>query len=89
MKHEGKELVLTTKQLDSFNRVSRVVRLGVYVAHTNELTENASWPPTRRRICCAVSFGEQTIALRFVSGVASLPFGSPVEFEVVLEATAD
>ena len=33
-------LALTKKQLGSLNRVSRVVRLGVYVAATPELTEH-------------------------------------------------
>ena len=34
-------LALTKKQLGSLDRVSRVVRLGVYVAATPELTEHA------------------------------------------------
>jgi len=30
-------------------------------------------------------FGEQTVSSRLVFGVASLPLGSPVELEVILE----
>jgi enamine deaminase RidA (YjgF/YER057c/UK114 family) len=30
-------------------------------------------------------FGDQTVSSRLVFGVASLPLGSPVELEVILE----
>jgi enamine deaminase RidA (YjgF/YER057c/UK114 family) len=77
-------LALTKKQLGSLNRVSHVVRLGVYVAATPEFTEHpkvadAAWELLRD------VFGEETVSARLVFGVASLPLGSPVELEVILE----
>src|ERR1700680_5050463 len=40
-------IALTKKQLGSLNRVSHVVRLGVYVAATPEFTEHARCIPSR------------------------------------------
>jgi hypothetical protein len=34
-------------------------------------------------------FGDQTVSSRLVFGVASLPLGSPVELEVILELNTD
>lgn len=77
-------LALTKKQLGSLNRVTRVVRLGVYVAATPELTEHPSVADAASELLRDV-FGEQGVSSRLVFGVASLPLGSPVELEVVLE----
>jgi enamine deaminase RidA (YjgF/YER057c/UK114 family) len=77
-------LALTKKQLGSLNRVSRVVRLGVYVAATPEFTEHPKVADTASELLRGV-FGDQTVASRLVFGVASLPLGSPVELEVIFE----
>jgi enamine deaminase RidA (YjgF/YER057c/UK114 family) len=77
-------LALTRKQLGSLNRVSRVVRLGVYVAATAEFTEHPKVADAASELLRDV-FGEQTVSSRLVFGVASLPLGSPVELEVILE----
>ena len=77
-------IALARKQLGSLDRVSRVVRLGVYLAATPEFTEHP-------RVADAVSgllrdvFGDDAVSSRLVFGVASLPLGSPVELEVILE----
>jgi len=81
-------LALVKKQLGSLNRVSRVVRLGVYVAATSEFTEHATVADAASELLRDV-FGEHTMSSRLVFGVASLPFGSPVELELVLEVKAD
>ena len=47
-------LALTKRQLGSLDRVSRVVRLGVYVAVTPEFTEHTRLP-MRRRSCFEMS----------------------------------
>jgi enamine deaminase RidA (YjgF/YER057c/UK114 family) len=77
-------LALTRKQLGSLNRVSRVVRLGVYVAATPELTEHPKVADAASELLRDV-FGEEAVSSRLVFGVTSLPLGSPVELEVILE----
>jgi len=77
-------LALTRQQLGSLNRVTQFVRLGVFVAATAEFTEHAKVADGASDVLRAV-FGEKKIPTRVVIGVASLPLGSPVELEVVLE----
>jgi len=77
-------LALTKKQLGSLDRVSHVVRLGVYVAATPEFTEHPNVADAASELLRDV-FGEETMSSRLVIGVASLPLGSPVELEVILE----
>src|SRR6266851_2958455 len=77
-------LALTKKQLGSLNRVTRVVRLGVYVAATPEYTQHPKIADAASELLREV-FGEETVSSRLVFGVASLPLGSPVELEVILE----
>lgn len=77
-------LGLAKKQLGSLDRVSRVVRLGVYVAATPQFTEHAKVADAASELLRDV-LGEETVSSRLVIGVASLPFGSPVELEVILE----
>jgi enamine deaminase RidA (YjgF/YER057c/UK114 family) len=77
-------LALVKKQLGSLNRVSRVVRLGVYVAATPQFTDHAKVADAASELLWDV-LGEETVSSRLVIGVASLPLGSPVELEVILE----
>lgn len=77
-------IALARKQLGSLNRVSRVVRLGVYIAATPEFREHVSVADGASELFRDV-FGEEKISSRLVIGVASLPLGSPVELEVILE----
>jgi enamine deaminase RidA (YjgF/YER057c/UK114 family) len=77
-------LALTRAHLGSLNRVGRVVRLGVYVAATAEFTEHPKVADAASELLRDV-FGEGTVSSRLVFGVASLPLGSPVELEVILE----
>src|SRR6516225_11027623 len=77
-------LALTRKQLGSLDRVSRVIRLGVSVAATAEFTEHPKVADAASELLRDV-FGEMTVSSRLVFGVASLPLGSPVELEVILE----
>jgi Putative translation initiation inhibitor, yjgF family len=77
-------LALTRKQLGSLDRVSRVVRLGVYIAATPEFTQHPTIADAASELLRDV-FGEGTVSSRLVFGVASLPLGSPVELEVILE----
>jgi enamine deaminase RidA (YjgF/YER057c/UK114 family) len=77
-------LALTKKQLGSLDRVSRVVRLGVSVAATPEFTEHPKVADAASELLRDV-FGEEAVPSRLVFGVASLPLGSPVELEVIIE----
>ena len=77
-------LALAKKQLGSLSRMSHVVRLGVYVAATPEFTEHAKVADAASELLRDV-LGEETVSSRLVIGVASLPLGSPVELEVILE----
>src|ERR1700724_4427388 len=65
-------LALTKKQLGSLNRVSQVVRLGVYVAATPEFTEHPKVADAASELLRDV-FGDQTVSSRLVFGVPSLP----------------
>jgi enamine deaminase RidA (YjgF/YER057c/UK114 family) len=79
-------LSLTKQQLGSLNRVRQVVRLGVYVATAPEFTEHAKVADAASELLRDV-FGNEAVSSRLVFGVASLPFGSAVELEVILEVT--
>ena len=79
-------LALARKQLGSLNRVSHVVRSGVYVAATADFTEHPKVADAASELLRDI-FGEQTVSSRLVIGVASLPLGSPVELEVICEVT--
>jgi len=73
--------------LGSLDRVTRVVRLGVFMATYGDFFDQ----PT---VADAVSdlfrdiFGSDRMAVRLVIGVASLPIGMPVELEVIFEIAA-
>jgi enamine deaminase RidA (YjgF/YER057c/UK114 family) len=60
------------------------VRLGVFVAATPQFTDHAKVADAASELRRDV-LGEETISSRLVFGVASLPLGSPVELEVILE----
>src|SRR3954447_18780869 len=81
-------LALTRKQLGSLNRVTHVVRLGVYVAATPEFTDHVKVADAASELFRDV-LGEETMSSRLVIGVASLPLGSPVELEVILEVKTE
>ena len=77
-------LAAARKHLGSLDRVTRVVRLGVFMATSGDFFDQP-------RVADAVSdlfrdiFGSERIAVRLVIGVASLPLGMPVELEVIFE----
>src|ERR1700736_5011397 len=58
-------LALTKKQLGSLNRVSRVVRLGVYVAATPEFTEHPKVADAASELLRDI-FGEEAVSSRLV-----------------------
>jgi enamine deaminase RidA (YjgF/YER057c/UK114 family) len=76
-------LAVARQHLGSLDRVSRVVRLGVYIATAAEVDQV--------RIADAASellreiFGPDKMSARLVFGVERLPLGVPVELEAILE----
>ena len=77
-------LALASQQLGSLNGVSRIIRLGVYVAATPEFTEQPMVADAASELLRDV-FGDPTVSSRLVFGVAILPFDSPVELESQVE----
>ena len=79
-------LAAARAHLGSLDRVTRVVRLGVFIATSGDFFDQP-------RVADAVSdlfrdlFGAENMAVRLVIGVASLPLGMPIELEVILEVT--
>jgi enamine deaminase RidA (YjgF/YER057c/UK114 family) len=77
-------LAAAKRHLGSLDRVTRVVRLGVFMATSGEFFDQP-------RVADAVSdlfrdvFGSDNMAVRLVIGVASLPLGVPIELEVIFE----
>jgi enamine deaminase RidA (YjgF/YER057c/UK114 family) len=80
-------LAVAKQHLGSLDKVSRVVKLGVYIATVGNVDQV--------KIADAASellreiFGEDKISVRLVFGVASLPLGVPVELEVIFELADD
>ena len=77
-------LAAARQYLGSLDRITRVVRLGVFMATSGDFFDQP-------RVADAVSdffrdvFGDEMIGVRSVIGVASLPLGMPVELEVLFE----
>ncbi|MFY9936702.1 MAG: RidA family protein [Silvibacterium sp.] len=77
-------LAAAKQHLGSLDRVTRVVRLGIFMATSGDFFDQP-------RVADAVSdlfrdvFGAEKTSVRLVIGVASLPLGMPVELEVIFE----
>jgi len=77
-------LAANKEHLGSLDRVTRVVRLGVFMATLGDFFDQP-------RVADAASdlfrdvFGSDKMAVRLVIGVATLPLGIPVELEVIFE----
>jgi enamine deaminase RidA (YjgF/YER057c/UK114 family) len=77
-------LAAAREHLGSLDRVTRVVRLGVFIATSGDFFDQP-------KVADAVSdlfrdvFGIEKTSVRLVIGVASLPLGMPIELEVIFE----
>lgn len=77
-------LAAAKEHLGTLDRVTRVVRLGVFIATSGDFFDQP-------RVADAASdlfrdvFGIEKMSVRQVIGVASLPLGVPVELEVIFE----
>ena len=77
-------LAAAKAHLGSLDRVTRVVRLGVFIATSGDFFDQP-------KVADAVSdlfrdiFGNDKLPARLVIGVASLPLGMPIELDVIFE----
>ena len=77
-------LAVARQHLGSLDRISRIVRLGVYIATAGD-------PVDQPKIADAASellrdiFGADKLSSRLVFGVQSLPLGVPVELDMIFE----
>ncbi|MGA7816125.1 RidA family protein [Caballeronia sp.] len=79
-------LAVAKEYLESLDRVTRVVRLGVSVATSGDVRDQPKVADAASELLQDV-FGKDKNPSRLVYGVASLPLGSPVALEVIFEVT--
>lgn len=77
-------LAVARQHLGSLDRISGVVRLGVYIATSGDFVEQPKVADAASELLRDV-FGDDKVSARLVFGVESLPFGMPVELEVIFE----
>src|SRR5437660_11720917 len=77
-------LAVARQHLGSLDRVTRVVRLGVSVATSGDVRDQPKVADAASELLQDV-FGKDKSTCRLVYGVASRPFGTPVELEVIYE----
>ncbi len=76
------------EHLGSLDAISRVVRLGVMVATSEDAVDLPKVADGASELFREV-FGNDKLPARLVYGVASLPLGAPVELEVIFEVAND
>jgi enamine deaminase RidA (YjgF/YER057c/UK114 family) len=77
-------LAVTRQHLGSLDMVSRVVRLGVYIAASGDRLDLVKIADAASNLLRDI-FGEDKMSARLVFGVESLPFGVLVELEAIFE----
>jgi enamine deaminase RidA (YjgF/YER057c/UK114 family) len=79
-------LSATKEHLDSLDRVTKVVRVGVYLATSGDFYNQPIVADAASELLRDV-FGKGKMSVRSVVGVASLPLGVPVMLEVTFEVS--
>jgi len=77
-------LAVARQHLGSLDKVTRIVRLGVYVPTSGDVRDQPRIADAASELLQDV-FGKEKNPSRLVYGVASLPLGTPVELEIVFE----
>ncbi len=80
-------LAVARQHLGSLDEVTRIVRLGVFVATSGDVRDQPKVADGASELLQDV-FGKDKNPSRLVHGVASLPLGVPVELELILEVSA-
>src|ERR1700693_1222075 len=79
-------LAVARQHLGTLDKVTRIVRLGVFVATSGDVREQPKIADGASELLQDV-FGKNKNPTRLVYGVASLPLGVPVELELILEVS--
>src|SRR5438270_7173694 len=77
-------LAVAQRHLESLDKVTRIVRLGVAVATSGDVRDQPKVADGASELLQDV-FGKDKSPCRLVYGVASLPLGTPVELEIIFE----
>jgi enamine deaminase RidA (YjgF/YER057c/UK114 family) len=77
-------LAVAREYLGSLDKVTRVVRLRIYIATSGDFFDQPRVADGASELLKEV-FGADKMPARLVMGVASLPMGMPIELEVILE----
>jgi len=77
-------LATAKNHLGSLERITRVVRLGVFIATSGDFFDQPRVADGASDLFRDI-FGNDKLAVRLVIGVASLPLGMPIELEVIFE----
>jgi enamine deaminase RidA (YjgF/YER057c/UK114 family) len=80
-------LAVARQHLGLLDRISRVVRLGVYIATVGDFSDHVTVADAASELLRDI-LGEDQMPSRLVFGVQSLPLGVPVELEVIFEVSA-
>jgi enamine deaminase RidA (YjgF/YER057c/UK114 family) len=80
-------LAVARQHLGSLDRISRVVRLGVYIATARDFSDHVTVADAASELLRDI-LGKDKMSTRLVFGVESLPLGVPVELEVIFEVSA-
>jgi len=77
-------LAAARQHLGSLDRITRVVRLGVFIATSGDFFDQPRVADGASDLFRDI-FGNEKLAVRSVIGVASLPLGMPIELEIIFE----
>jgi enamine deaminase RidA (YjgF/YER057c/UK114 family) len=77
-------LAAAKEHLGTLDRVSRVVRLGVFIATSGDFFDQPKVADAASDLFRDV-FGIEKTSVRLVIGVASLPLGMPIALDVIFE----
>ncbi len=77
-------LAAARQHLESLDKVTRIVRLGVSVATSGDVRDQPKVADAASELLQDV-FGKDKSPCRSVYGIASLPLGTPVELEIIFE----
>jgi enamine deaminase RidA (YjgF/YER057c/UK114 family) len=80
-------LAVARQYLGTLDRVTKIVRLGVFVATVGDVRDQPRIADGASDLLADV-FGKERNPCRLVLGVASLPLGVPVELELIFEVSA-
>ena len=77
-------IALAKEHLESLNRVTQVVRLGIFLVTAQDFREHPKVADAASELFVGI-FGPEKTSTRLVLGMGTLPLGMCVELEVILE----